>query len=169
MMVGFELKKADDKEFAGICGLQDVKTPFEFTYTDQMEPGTDYVCRAYAMTKTGGKTFYGNEVKFRTAEAEKELPVVQTQEANLKEFNGTKAFLFGKVVSEGYCEMKEVGFYMGKTEKPQDDKEAVKIVSTRNAANDFRSETEVLEPATTYYFVAFATNEVGTAYGDVYG
>ena len=60
--------------------------------------------------------------------------------------------------------MKEIGFYMGTTENPQ--KEGQKYVVT-SSEKKFYYETELLEPATTYYFVAYATNEVGTAYGEV--
>ena len=138
--------------------------PFEIKVENLLEPGTTYLYRATATTNNG-RTIYGEEKEFTTQEISPEMPEVETGRANTSSYDDKAAQLNGKVVSAGYCTMSETGFYMGTTENPA--KDGIKLVSADPTATDFTANTEMLVPATTYYYVAFATNEVGTAYGEV--
>ncbi|MBR4217840.1 MAG: hypothetical protein IKR71_02195 [Bacteroidales bacterium] len=139
-------------------------SPFAITIENQLEPGTTYLYKAKATT-VSGKEIYGEEKEFTTEAVSPEMPEVETDRANTSSYDEKAAQLNGKVISAGYCTMSETGFYMGTTENPA--KDGQKFVSADPTATDFTYNTELLTPATTYYYVAFATNEVGTAYGEV--
>ena len=160
--VGFELKQdKEDAKFETVYSTTKLETPFKFV-NEKLDYATKYIYRAFVTTKNG-KTYYGNEVAFETVTPEKKLPEVITMDADIKPYNDTRAKLYGRVNSTGYSEMKEAGFYIGKTKELQ--KEGKKLV-----APDYKTlecETELLEPSTLYYYMAFAENEVGVAYGNI--
>ena len=139
-------------------------SPFSVVIENQLEPGMTYLYKAKGTTMQG-RDIYGEEKEFTTQEVSPEMPVVETGRANTSSYDDKAAQLNGKVVSAGYCTMSETGFYLGTTENPA--KDGIKLVSADPNATDFTANTELLVPATTYYYVAFATNEVGTAYGEV--
>ena len=135
-------------------------SPFAIVIENELEPGTTYLYRAKGTTMSG-QDIFGEEKEFTTEEVSPEMPVVETGRANTSSYDDKAAQLNGKVVSAGYCTMSELGFYMGTTENPAKDGE--KLTAADPTATDFTYNTELLAPATTYYYVAFATNEVGTA------
>jgi|GEM_PF-2428180 len=122
--------------------------------------GTTYYVRAYATNAAG--TSYSPQVSFTSAAAPT-LPVVTTNpNTNLKynavTFNGSMTNLGGVNVSE-------YGFCYATTQTPTLLNN--KLVSGTNASTigSFAVNASNLNPGTTYYVRAFATNTVGTAYG----
>ncbi|WP_298419734.1 hypothetical protein [uncultured Kordia sp.] len=77
----------------------------------------------------------------------------------------TSAILGGRVLGEGGKDVLEYGVVWSQQFPPtvQDSK---RIEGTRLGV--FSNRYEAFQPNTTYYFAAYATNEVGTNYGDVY-
>ena len=169
MGLGMEIKSKDGndanfKDWQNVGFSPTSVNPFEIVVENLLQPGLTYLYRATATTMSG-TTIYGEEKEFTTEEISPEMPEVETGRAITNTYDDKAAQLTGKVISAGYCTMTETGFYMGTTENPQKDGE--KLVSANPSATDFTYDTEILTPATTYYYVAFATNEVGTAYGEV--
>ncbi|MBQ9435905.1 MAG: hypothetical protein IJU33_07255 [Bacteroidales bacterium] len=169
MGLGMDLKSKDGtgdfKDWENVGFSLPNANPFEIKVENLLEPGTTYLYRATATTKDGSKTIYGEEKEFTTQEVSPEMPEVETGRAITNTYDEKAAQLTGKVISTGYCTMSEIGFYVGTTENPSKDGE--KLAAADPAATDFNCVTETMAPATTYYYVAFATNEVGTAYGEV--
>ena len=165
MALGMDLKSKDGSDEWRNVGFSPVSVnPFAIIVENELEPGTTYLYRATATTMIG-TTIYGEEKEFTTEEISPEMPEVETGRANTSSYDDKAAQLNGKVLSAGYCTMSEIGFYFGTTETP--DKDGQKLIAADPTATDFTANTEILAPATTYYYVAFATNEVGTAYGEV--
>ncbi|MDA3930317.1 MAG: FISUMP domain-containing protein, partial [Prolixibacteraceae bacterium] len=89
-------------------------------------------------------------------------PEVQTLEASDIESNS--ATLNGNVVSDGNATISERGFYWSATNStpgPADNKETV-----TGTTGTFNKTISGLQPNTTYYVRAYATNSQGTAYGN---
>lgn len=129
---------------------------FVSTLTD-LVPGTTYYVRAYA-TNVNGIT-YGNEVVFSVGAV---LPVVTTK--SVTDVTTTTAIINGNVGYDGGSVISEYGICYATTENPTVDN--TKVVATADENGNYSVTLENLVSGTTYYARAFATNEVGTAYGE---
>lgn len=123
-----------------------------------LSPGTLYFVRAYATNNQG--TTYGNEVNFTTNSVA--TPSVTTNPATF--VNDTFAILNGNVTSDGGAPVTDRGFYYGTSQNPQT---TGTQISEGNGIGVYSSPpSNNLTRGTTYYFVAYATNSAGTAYGN---
>ena len=130
------------------------------SYTSSMinlEHNTTYYVRAYATNKVG--TSYGKEVSFTTLE--KLLPMVTTA-AGVTDITYTSAVSGGEVTFDGNLETTR-GVCWSTTQNP-----TVEDNETENGSGigSYTSYMTNLRPNTTYYFRAYAKNEVGIVYGE---
>ena len=121
-------------------------------------PNTQYYVRAYA-TNAKGVTGYGEEVTFTTLE--KLLPIVTTSEVT--DITLTSAVCGGEVTFDGNVAVTAKGICWNTTGTPTigDNK-----TTNGEGIGSYTSNMTGLEHGTTYYVRAYATNEVGTAYGE---
>jgi len=120
-------------------------------------PDTVYYVRAYAVNSVG--ISYGKEVAFRTLK--KALPEVTTNEP--LEITSGAFKVRGEIVKDGNAMISTCGFCWDVNENPATDSNKCPTASTGNA---FALVLDGLIPETTYYVRAYATNEMGTAYGN---
>ena len=132
------------------------------SYTTNMtnlEHNTTYYVRAYA-TNAKGVTGYGEEVTFKTLE--KLLPTVTTI-AEVTDITVNSAKCGGEVTFNGNVTVTERGICWGTSPNPTIEYNKTK---TGSGVGSYTSKMTNLEHGTTYYVRAYATNEVGTAYGE---
>ena len=131
------------------------------SYTSKMtglEHGTTYYVRAYATNEVG--TAYGEEVSFTTIE--KLLPTVTTA-TKVTDITVSSAVCGGEVTFDGNVSVIARGICWSTSQNPtiEDSK------TTNGEGIGFYTSNMInLEHNTTYYVRAYATNEVGTAYGE---
>lgn len=120
--------------------------------------GTVYYVRAYAINAAG--TAYGNQVAFTASDAITE-PIVTT--TAVTGISATAAASGGNVMSDGGAAVTARGVAYGTTTDP-----TVAGTHTTNGAGTgtFTASITGLLASTTYYARAYATNSVGTSYGE---
>jgi len=121
--------------------------------------GQTYYVRAYAIN-TAGTAYSTNEVNFKTVMS---LPEVTTQAVS--NIDVTTATFNGTIVNVGDPGYTERGFVYGSVHNPtieSDNKKTVSGVGT----GVFSSNLTGLTTGNLYYVRAYATNALGTAYGD---
>lgn len=130
----------------------------EFTLTlTGLNAATTYYVRAYATNEMG--TVYGETVSFTTI-----VPVLPTVTTSpVTDILPYTATFHGEVVSIGGALLSARGFCYGTSHNP-----TVEGTHTEDgtAGGVFESTVTTLEPTTTYYVRAYATNIVGTVYGE---
>ena len=131
------------------------------SYTSNMtnlEHNTTYYVRAYATNEVG--TAYGKEVTFTTLD--KLLPTVTTA-TEVTDITVSSATCGGEVTFEGNVSVTAHGICWNTTGNPtiEDNK-----TTNGSGVGSYTSNMTNLEHNTTYYVRAYATNEVGTAYGE---
>lgn len=120
---------------------------------------TTYYVRAYAKNAAG--TGYGNEVSFKTDEAVYNLPTVIT--SDVTNVTQNSATCGGRVTDDGGVAVTDRGVCWSTSPNP---------VVGGNATHDgsgtgyFVSNISGLSAGVTYYVRAYATNSVGTEYGE---
>jgi len=122
-----------------------------------LSPSTTYFVRAYATTMVG--TSYGNEVSFTTADME--LPSVITSE--ISDITPTSAVCSSVVDHDGFTEVIARGVCWSTNPNPTIEDSHT---GDGTGAGVFVSSLIGLQPTTTYYVRAYATNSVGTSYGE---
>lgn len=128
-------------------------------YTSQMtglSVNTVYYVRAYATNSIG--TAYGEQFEFRTADG---LPTLRTD--SVTRIAATTATCGGEVLADGGFAVTARGVCWSTATQP--------TISNNHTTDNiglgpFASSLTGLEPATTYYVRAYATNPAGTAYGE---
>jgi hypothetical protein len=123
-----------------------------------LAPGTKYYVRAYA-TNIGG-TSYGAEVSFTTSAAT--IAVISTDAVTGA--GGTVATSGGNITSDGGASVTARGICWGTSTTPT----IALLTKTSNGTGMgvFVSSLSGLTVGTTYFVRAYATNSVGTAYGN---
>lgn len=123
---------------------------------DNLEPNTTYRVRAYAQNASG--ISYGSVVTFTTQSG---LPVVTTTTAT--NITSTSAIAGGTVVEDGGYPVVRRGICYSTSTQP-----TVSGLHTTDGAGtgEYVSQLTNLTPGTTYYYRAYATNGVGTVYGE---
>ena len=122
-----------------------------------LSPSTTYFVRAYATNVAG--TNYGNEFTFTTADIE--LPSVTT--AEIIDITPTSAVCSSTVRHDGFTDVTARGVCWSTNPNPTlEDSHTI----DGTGMGDFVSNLNGLEPTTTYHVRAYATNSVGTCYGE---
>ena len=139
----------DDKTFDGVDVGEFISNITELT------EGTVYHVRAYATNEVG--TSYGEEITFTTLT----LPTISTNEVTNVSF--TTATCGGNITSDGGAEVTACGVCWSTSSNPTlDDSHTFNGTGT----GSYLSYITGLTAETTYYVRAYATNSVGTAYGE---
>ncbi len=122
-----------------------------------LTPGTTYYLRAYATNSAG--TAYGNQVTFRTNNPV--IPTITT--INLTSITNNSVVTGGNVTANGGSPITAYGVCWATTPTPT-------IANTKTTdgygMGNFTSNLTGLGCLMTYYVRAYATNAVGTAYGN---
>ena len=111
--------------------------------------GTTYYVRAYATNAVG--TTYGNERSFTTLA----LPTVTT--SNASDIKGNSAKAGGAVTNNGGSAITAQGLCWSTSPNP---------TTANSKTTSFTDLISSLSPNTTYYVRAYATNAIGTGYGN---
>ena len=119
--------------------------------------GTTYYVRAYATNGVG--TVYGNEISFLTPAST--APVLTTADAS--SITSTTAVSGGNVLSYGGSDITARGVCWSTTVNPTISDSKTTEPGTTGV---FTSSLTGLTPGTSFYLRAYATNGVGTAYGN---
>jgi hypothetical protein len=128
-------------------------------YTSQLTnllPGTTYYARAYATNGAG--TSYGAQVTFSTL---KTVPSVTTKDVT--EISAMGGISGGIITSSGGGTISAKGICWGELANPS---LTDNVVSAGTGITPFNASIVTAIPGTTYFIRSYATNEVGTAYGD---
>ena len=133
---------------------------YEVFFTD-LVPNTQYYVRAYATNESG--TGYGDEKIFVTLgdEPEEVAPTVTTAEVTNITVNS--ALCGGEVTFDGNVTVTARGICWSTNQNPTIDDNKT---TNGEGVGSFTSQIPDLVPNTQYYVRAYATNEVGTAYGE---
>jgi len=151
---GFCWSESPFPEISGNHGVSGVDTGnFQLTLGD-LQPGQKYYVRAYATTTNA--TVYGPQMYFWLGF----LPTVTT--GSVTEITGVMAFCEGEVLNDGNLWTPR-GFCWSTSHNPTlSDAHA----EWGSGTGYFRRPLINLMPNTTYYVRAYATNQIGTAYGN---
>lgn len=122
---------------------------------NSLQNGTTYYVRAYATNSVG--TAYGNEVVFNTLNT----PLVSTSLVTL--IFGKSATSGGNVSNDGGAPITSRGVCWSTTQNPT---VANNVINSGTGIGSYSQIMGGLNFSTTYYVRAFATNSVGTAYGN---
>ena len=121
----------------------------------ELQIATQYFVRAYVTNVTG--TFYGDEVSFITTNGS--MTLTTTAATSITAISAT---IGGSVPNDGGATVTERGFCISKLPNPT----ITNKIANGNGVGSFASNITGLEANTTYYVRVFATNSVGTAYGN---
>ena len=128
---------------------------FSQSFTN-LERAVTYYAVAFATNIKG--TAFGEEINFST---QPELPSVFT--TSISKVEAYSATVGGNVSEGGGADVTERGVYWGTS--PDAQTTGTKLV-VGSGTGSFASDLTGLTPGVTYYAKAFATNSVGTAYGE---
>lgn len=118
---------------------------------------TKYYIRAYATNSIG--TSYGNELTFTT------LPIIPTLTTTpVTNLTSVSASSGGTISSDGGAPVTSRGIVWDNKTNPTI--QLVTKTSDGSGVGNFISELRGLNPSTTYYVRAYATNSAGTSYGN---
>lgn len=132
------------------------KNSFSYQLND-LEPGTKYYVRAYAVNSQG--TGEGSTVTFTTPSG---LPQVSTVSSS--QVGSVKAIVTGKILSDGGFPIMECGICYSSTNKKPTLSDDV-VVNKTAQSGQYSCELTNLTPSKTYYACAYAKNTNGTTYG----
>ncbi len=125
-----------------------------------LTPGTTYYVRAFATNENTVK--YGNEVSVTTtALSPSVIPIVNT--TNVSDVSTNMAVVSGNVISDGGANITSRGFVYDTIPNPTLNHHNVQNVA---GTGTFSNMLTSLSSGTTYHIRAYATNSVGTAYGN---
>lgn len=135
---------------------------FESTATN-LKSSTTYHVRAYAINDVG-ISYSERELTFNTM-ASPTTPEVKT--GSTEQITDTSARIYGSIVALGnVSQITHYGHVWAKSALPALQNGAYTDFGVKTGTGSYASDLTGLEPNTTYYVRAYATNEKGTAYGD---
>jgi len=120
--------------------------------------GSTYYVRAYAVNSEG--IGYGEQLSFSTSAG---APTVETISGSTVDTNTIA--VNGEVSDNGGADLNSYGFVYSNTDSTPTISNSVIEVGD-NIQGQFNTEIDGLQPSTSYYVRAYATNEVGTSYGN---
>ena len=123
-----------------------------------LQANTTYYVRAYAVNSKG--TAYGEQVSFTTSKTVV-LPAVTT--STVTQITQTTAVAGGNVTADGNASVTERGVCIATVSNPTTSNTKI---TAGSGTGSFTCNLTGLQANTTYYVRAYATNEVGTAYGE---
>jgi len=126
----------------------------------ELSENTTFYIRAYAVNERG--TSYGVEKQFKTLK--RTIPLVTTKE--IGGITTNSAISGGEVVNDGYADVTIKGICWSKNENPTIDN-CDGFTTDGDGLGAFISNITNLEDSVRYYVVAYATNEIGTTYGNI--
>jgi uncharacterized protein (TIGR02145 family) len=126
------------------------------SFLGSLLPNTTYYVRAYATNSVG--TAYGNEVSFKTSPILSELST-----SSVSAITTSTAICGGNINSDGGATVTAKGVCWSTSSIPTT---ANSKSFDGTGTGSFTSSITGLSPSTTYYVRAYATNSVGTAYGN---
>ncbi|MQY78135.1 MAG: hypothetical protein GH151_02925 [Bacteroidetes bacterium] len=130
----------------------------QFTYNlSEAGGGINFYFRAFAIT--GGEPIYGESSNFSTPDL-----VVTTQTATIQ--SKSSAILNGVINDLGFESVTDHGFYWAEDPTPQNFSQNKISLGATTDATTFNYTLTELTPYTDYYYVAYATNNTGTKYGN---
>ncbi len=130
-----------------------------FTLTS-LNNNTTYYVKGFV--RTDFAVAYGNEVSFKTQGADSGLPIITTNIITNITNNSAKSG--GNVIDEGATNVTMKGVCWSTSPNPTNNNVYYRTIDG-SGAGEFVSEITGLNPNTTYYVRAYATNSYGTAYG----
>ncbi|MFA6401056.1 MAG: FISUMP domain-containing protein [Salinivirgaceae bacterium] len=122
----------------------------------KLTPNTTYYIRAYATNSVG--TVYGNELNFTTTDG---FPKLTTTAVTA--ITATNATSGGTITPNGCYDVTARGICWAATAGPTTNNSKT---TDGSGTGSFTSELAELTPNSTYYVRAYATNSVGTVYGN---
>jgi uncharacterized protein (TIGR02145 family) len=122
-----------------------------------LNPVTVYYVRAYATNEAG--TAYGNEISFTT----NPLILAVLTTTDITGITSNAAVSGGNITSDGGAEVTVRGICWGSNPNPTIDQNKT---SNGSGTGNFTANITGLTTVTTYHVRAYATNSVGTAYGN---
>lgn len=128
---------------------------FTSSVTD-LSPGKTYYIRAYATNSVG--TAYSNQITVSTSAI---LPVLTTSE--VFDITPTTASSGGNITNDGGSTITTRGVCWSTSQNPT---KANSITTNGTGTGTYTSSMNDLTPGETYYVRAYATNSVGTSYGN---
>ena len=126
-----------------------------------LQPNTTYYVRAYATNEKG--TAYGEEVSFTT---NKNIVLPSLITNIITQITETTAVAGGNVTSDGNASVTERGVVYSTNPNPVITNLYNTIKPCGSGTGSFTCDLTNLQPNTTYYLRAYATNSMGTAYGE---
>ena len=144
------------------CNLGDCSAAKDISYTaTSLKPGTQYYVRAYAENSLG--VAYSDEITFMTVNTSQK-PTVET--GNVLNVTTDGAQVSGNVINVGHKDgVAQYGHVWNTKTNPTVDNQKTQLGKV-DAATAFVSTLTNLVPGQTYYVRAYATNSIGTAYGE---
>ena len=136
-------------------------TPKDFTVDlSGLNQNTDYSFRTYAVNSGG--TIYGTVASFKTLELK--APTATTGVSSAITINGFS--IDGKITDIGTASVTEFGHCMSATNQMPTIADTKTTMGASATVKDFKSVFAALLAGTSYFVRSYATNAVGTSYGD---
>ncbi len=144
------------------CNLGDCTTAKDFEYSaSQLQPGMKYYVRAYAENAEG--VSYSNQMSFETQE-QPQAPTVETGSAS--DIQASQATISGNILKIGNDGgITQYGHVWHTSANPTTAHNKTTLGATTNTG-PYSSTLTGLSPNVTYHVRAYATNSLGTTYGN---
>lgn len=149
-------------DVASSCDMGDCTQAKDYTYNaSSLTPSTLYYIRAYAENAEG--ISYSNQTTFKTL-GTPQIPEIET--GSVSNIQPRQAVVDGNLLNIGNVEeITQYGHVWSTTPQPDLDDPATRLGRTE-ATGAYHSTLTGLSPNTTYHVRAYATNRIGTAYGE---
>lgn len=130
--------------------------PYSYQVTD-LSPGTVYFVRAFASTNGFNNIYYGEEISFTTS-----LPADYVRTLTVEELTNSTAKLIGEVIDLNELTTVQYGFVWSLTPFNTILHGNIVVTGTASAPLTYQSALTSLQAQTTYYYMAFVSNEEAT-------
>lgn len=158
----WDTKEEPTVNSSGTCNLGDCATAKDFEYSaSQLQAGTKYYVRAYAINAEG--TSYSNQMTFETQDRP-QVPTVET--GAVSGIQASQVTVSGNILKVGNDGgITQYGHVWHTSANPTTAHNKTTLGST-TSTGPFSSTLTGLSPNVTYHVRAYATNSLGTAYGE---